>query len=593
MIRIVTNFKTIFAVAASCAALSASADTLLVVGQIPVSSGDATTISHLELLGHAVTVVKDSASTAASADGKNLVIISDSVAHASVGNKFNQVTVPVIVYEPWLYDNLGLTGVVAGTDYGLAYNQTKLRMTGTHPLTGRLTGVVTVGSAASRFSWGRPAAAAVVAATQTSDATRPMIFAYEAGALLANGTLAPARRVALFPNTGATNTWSANGQYLFIKAVQWARNDPPPAAIVRILPLGDSITRGSNSHWTYRRNLEGALAGDNCSFDMVGSMFGPASGPGYPLLDRDHEGHSGLRTDQIRARLSNWLPGNEPDWALVHVGTNDVLQGTSITAARANISTIINKLRNANPNVGILLAQVIPNLPANEAAVAALNDAIVSLAAEKNLPAVSPVIAVDQYSGYNTFTHNYDQIHPNDAGEAMMAERWFQALRPMIADFCGFTPPMLLAGTIGLINTGQRIAEAKATVVYTVRRTGGSDGSVSVDYATVPGQALTGSDFQDASGTLSWDDGDSSDRIITINLIDDAVFEPEEDFSLTLFAPTGGAELAASQAVTDIVSDDVASGGGGGAISAWSLVFVYGFAFAGHVQRRRKYLAQT
>jgi len=93
-------------------------------------------------------------------------------------------------------------------------------------------------------------------------------------------------------------------------------------------------------------------------------------------------------------------------------------------------------LRGSNPNVGILLAQVIPNLPANEAAVVALNDEIASLAAQKDLPA-SPVILVDHYSGYSSFDDNYDQIHPNDAGEAIMAQRWFDALLPRIASSCG------------------------------------------------------------------------------------------------------------------------------------------------------------
>ena len=119
-------------------------------------------------------------------------------------------------------------------------------------------------------------------------------------------------------------------------------------------------------------------------------------------------------------------------------------------------------------------------------------------------------------------------------------------------------------GIIGLITTNQTVAEATATVVFTVRRTGGSDGSVSVHYATAAGQALTGSDFQDASGTLSWDDGDTSDRFITINLIDDAEVEGDENFSLTLSEPTGGATLAASQAVTNIANDDSRRSGGGG-----------------------------
>lgn len=429
---------TAFALVASCLAIAANADTLFVAGAVPVSSGDAAAISQLQSLGLTVTVVKDSASTTASANGKDLVVISDSVAPGKISNKFNQVPVPVLTFEPWVYDNLGMTGTVARTDYGRSGNQTQMRMVGTHALTAGLSGVVTIGNAAASLSWGKPGAAAVVAATLKGNSTRATIFAYEAGSLLANGTAAPARRVAVHPNTGATDVWNTNGRTLFDAAVQWAQDGPPPpppGETVRIFPLGDSITRGRIDHWSYRRDLEAALVGSNCSFDFVGTQSGPSSGPGAPLVDRDNEGHSTLRTDEIRNRLHNWLPGNEHDWALIHAGTNDVLQGTSISAARTNLSQIIDKLREANPSVGILLAQIIPNLPENEAAVVALNDEIASLAAEKNTSA-SPVIAVDQYAGYNTFNHNYDQIHPNDAGEAILAVRWFDALMPRIADYC-------------------------------------------------------------------------------------------------------------------------------------------------------------
>jgi acyl-CoA thioesterase I len=429
--------KAAIAVVASCIAIAASADTLFVAGAVPVSSGDAAAINRLEALGHTVIVVKDSASTTASANGKDLVVISDSVAPGKVSDKFRQVPVPVLAFEPWVYDNLGMTGPEAQTDYGRASNKTQLRVVGTHALTAGLSGVVTISTAATSLSWGRPGAEAVIAATVSGDATRATIFAYRAGDLLASGAAAPARRVAVYPNTGATDVWNANGRKLFDAAAQWARDGAvaPPADAVRILPLGDSITRGRIGHWSYRRDLEAALTDAGCSFNFVGTQSGPSSGPGVPLSDRDNEGHSGLRSDQIRARLSNWLPGNDHDWALVHVGTNDVLQGTSISAARTNISQIIDKLRGANPNVGILLAQVIPNLPANEAAVMALNDEIASLAAQKDTPA-SRVIVVDHYSGYSTFSHNYDQIHPNDAGEALMAGRWFDALRPGIGNYC-------------------------------------------------------------------------------------------------------------------------------------------------------------
>jgi acyl-CoA thioesterase-1 len=417
-------------------ALSATADTLLIVGAVPISSGDAQVVSELQALGQPVTVILDASSTTASANGRALVVISNSVAPGKVGNKFNQVAAPVIAFEPGVYDNLGLTGPVSGTDFGGKSDQSQIRMSGTHPLTAGLSGLVTVGTSPAKFSWGKPGASAVIAATLKSTSARATIFGYEAGASLANGTSAPARRIAIHLNDGATDAWNANGRTLFGAAVNWALGGGPSITVARILPLGDSITKGKNGHWSYRRDLELALQGADCSFDFIGKQSGPSSGPGTALVDRNHEGHSGFRTDEILASLSWWLNGNVPDWALVHIGTNDVLQGTSIAAARANVSGIIDKLRNANPNVGILLAQVIPNLPGNESAVVTLNDELASLAAQKNSQA-SPVILVDHYSGYSTFTHNYDQIHPNDAGEGFMAQRWFEALYPRIAESCG------------------------------------------------------------------------------------------------------------------------------------------------------------
>ena len=112
-------------------------------------------------------------------------------------------------------------------------------------------------------------------------------------------------------------------------------------------------------------------------------------------------------------------------------------------------------------------------------------------------------------------------------------------------------------GRIGLTNTSEFVAEETApSVTYTVRRSGGKTGHVSVDYETVAGSAQQGSDFVAASGTFDWNDGDASDRSITIDLIDDELAETPEDFSLVLTTPTGGARLAASEAITNIQSTD-------------------------------------
>ena len=52
----------------------------------------------------------------------------------------------------------------------------------------------------------------------------------------------------------------------------------------------------------------------------------------------------------------------------------------------------------------------------------------------------SPVIFVDQNSGFNANTDTYDGVHPNDAGEAKMAQKWFDALKDYL-DSIDVNPP--------------------------------------------------------------------------------------------------------------------------------------------------------
>jgi lysophospholipase L1-like esterase len=63
-------------------------------------------------------------------------------------------------------------------------------------------------------------------------------------------------------------------------------------------------------------------------------------------------------------------------------------------------------------------------------AVPALNAAIDAWAPSKSTPA-SPIIVVDQYTGFNADTHTRDGVHPNDAGSQNMANQWAAALEPL------------------------------------------------------------------------------------------------------------------------------------------------------------------
>lgn len=147
-------------------------------------------------------------------------------------------------------------------------------------------------------------------------------------------------------------------------------------------------------------------------------------------------------------------------------------------------------------------------------------------------------------------------VVPDSSGSALIRQTDGKYVAAGSIGAARFDDGAAFAGRIGLTLTSQDVLETMPAVTYTVRRTGGRTGSVIVNYATAAGEAQPGSDFENTSGTLTWNDGDASDKTVTVNLIDDDLAEPIEDFSLTLSAPTGGAQLAASEAATTILSDD-------------------------------------
>src|SRR5690349_21135106 len=106
---------------------------------------------------------------------------------------------------------------------------------------------------------------------------------------------------------------------------------------VRVMPLGDSITEGTQVPGGYRIGLWQRLVAGGYRVDFVGSQYnGPST-----LGDHDHEGHPGWRIDQIDANITGWLQSTTPHTVLLHIGTNDVLQNFNLPGAPARLSTLI------------------------------------------------------------------------------------------------------------------------------------------------------------------------------------------------------------------------------------------------------------
>ena len=78
------------------------------------------------------------------------------------------------------------------------------------------------------------------------------------------------------------------------------------------------------------------------------------------------------------------------------------------------------------------------------------------------------------------------------------------------------------------------VDESVGFVTIPVRRISGSQGSLSVDYATLDGTAKSGSNYTATSGTLTWTDGDSSDQNVPITILYDGIQAPNLDFYLNL-----------------------------------------------------------
>lgn len=206
-----------------------------------------------------------------------------------------------------------------------------------------------------------------------------------------------------------------------------------PASASSVLLLGDSITEGSwrTTRVPYRLPLWKQLRANNHAVDFVGSWRGfqgdywPLGELLWPWHDLDHEGHWGWETGEVLERLPEWLQGYQIDIALVHLGSNDIDRGQSVESTIAELTEIIGLLRDKNNQVVILLAQIIPIRGVD---VTPYNNAIAELPQTLGSEA-SPMVIVDQHSGYNLALHNYDKYHPNEKGAQRIANIWYGALR--------------------------------------------------------------------------------------------------------------------------------------------------------------------
>ncbi len=200
---------------------------------------------------------------------------------------------------------------------------------------------------------------------------------------------------------------------------------------IRIMPLGDSITKGvtgSSDSTGYRRALYLSLTGAGYSVNFVGSQAN-----GHPTdFDRAHEGHGGWRADQIRDSISGWLTKNPADIILLHIGTNDISQGQTVGSTVHEVKQILDRIDAKSTATVVFLARIINRSDGYSARTTTYNRQLKD-SADRWIMNGDRIIVVDQETALSYPADLADAVHPNDTGYGKMAQCWFTALSSYLA----------------------------------------------------------------------------------------------------------------------------------------------------------------
>ncbi len=235
---------------------SAARDILLVSGD-PLDSGDQLVKTHLEGLGYQVSLVDDDTITTADANGRDLLYISATVSSGKIWEKFTHVSVPVVISDAFLWDQMGMT---AGNGSYLN-NQTNLSIVNSaDPMAAGLVGSPLVSNDQRNFAYALPAASANVVAYINGSTTDAAIFAYETGDVMVN-MVAPARRVGFYyENPTTVLSANANGWRLFDAAICWALNCDQ--VLTNILPTASIVAAPTSGTVPLVVNFDGTASTD-------------------------------------------------------------------------------------------------------------------------------------------------------------------------------------------------------------------------------------------------------------------------------------------------------------------------------------------
>jgi lysophospholipase L1-like esterase len=219
---------------------------------------------------------------------------------------------------------------------------------------------------------------------------------------------------------------------------------------VKIMPMGDSVTaRGSSPESSYRYWLWKDLqnAGFN-NFVFLGNQNGVSDGaPANSWPQERYEGGGPSNDAWTSSDGVNAAPSaakSAPDFLILDLGSNDIIDGIDAATTQANLQTIIEDFAAVNPSIIILLAQPTPfavdpvatsQQKRMERQQQSKLAGIAARVTKAERRAGRRVVLINQFAGYNVRTDTKDGTHPDVRGEQKIARKYFTVLRARMKKF--------------------------------------------------------------------------------------------------------------------------------------------------------------
>jgi lysophospholipase L1-like esterase len=314
-----------------------------------------------------------------------------------------------------------------------------------------------------------------------------------------------------------------NGRHLLLLGALLGASSLQAQEPLRIMPLGDSITRGLTNGGPipggYRERLYTRLTLELYPVDFVGSANDNpwTTAP----VDADHEGHGGWRIDEFAPNIAAYLEA-QPAVLLLHLGTNDINQDTDLANAPTRLNSLLNQIALYSPRTEIVVAQIIGSTsPTENTQIQAYNAALTAVVSAQQA-AGHNVTLMNAYSAVS-MANMADTYHPTKDGYDQLADAWFGAVQA-------------LGPLQNPVRYGTNIVATRQTNSFQTAFAAATNDLIQAGAPTLSNATHTGFTPFNGSNTGALNDGRTGAATVTA----DTAFDPDGTWTSDFYLQTGG-----------------------------------------------------